>query len=499
MIWMLLGIDAGGTTSKAVVFTEDGLELGSGFARTVRNSPRHLWAERDMADAWTQCVSAIVAALTEAGACGRDIDAVGICGHSDGLYPVTDQLSPARSAILAVDSRAKYLIDRWREQGVLDQVRGVTGQQLFESSQATLCAWLTEHEPGTLAQTRWLLSAKDWLRLCLTGNVGTDLSEAMACFGRLDGAGYEPRVCDVLEIRQLIDRLPPIFYPTDVAGTVTSDAAARTGLCAGTPVVYGTHDVVAGALGSGITWGDRYCVVAGTWGVNEILSSERIIDERWQSRPWIDSTQWLHMAASPASASNLGWLLETVFSSTDDVSNVIERVESVLDDPSDLLFYPFLYGSPYGSGQSGAFLGLHGWHRREHLAKAVMEGVVFNHTDQLNDLRARFGNYPIRLTGGASRSTLWAQLLADATGAEIEIPETSETGCWGAALCAAIGTGHRSSVIYGGGDTIRIRAHLKPAAPGENRVVATYNRYQLVRNELERIWPLLVADGTVPA
>lgn len=492
---MLLGIDTGGTTCKAVVFSRGGNELGTGVARTERETPHEHWAERDMDEAWSQCGAAIAHALSQASVAGSDISAVGVVGHGDGLYPVGSDLRPTRAGILAVDSRTKNLLTAWRRDGVLDQVRDLTGQQLFEPSQAALCAWLAEHEPRSWARTRWLLTAKDWLRLCLTGRVGTDTSEAMASFGARDGCGYEPRVGQLLGIPEVMDKLPPISAPTDVAGVVTADAANLTGLRAGTPVVFGTHDVVAGALGAGVISANRYCVVAGTWGVNEALANERVIDARWQSRAWVHAGCWLHMAASPASASNLDWLLHSVLGEDTNLLALNEQVNGVLHEPSGLLFYPFLYGSPQGAGPSGAFLGLHGWHRRAHLARAVFEGVVFNHLQQLNALRSTFGDRPVRLTGGGARSNVWGQLFADATGTEIEVPAVGETGCWGAAVCAAVGAGMFASVEQAGGDQTPIRARYTPREPGVSRLAAAFTRYQEVLGQLDRVWPLLYDDS----
>lgn len=491
---MLLGIDSGGTAGKAVVYDDEGRALGVGTTRSRRLTPQDRWAERDMDESWRDCACSIAEALRAADVTGAQIDAVGITGHGDGIYLLDEAGRPVRNGILAVDSRTSSILARWRSDGVLDAVRELTGQQLFEPSQAALCAWLARFEPAALERTRWILTAKDWLRFCLTGQVGTDRSEAMASFGARDGSGYDPRVAEMLGIARVNGLLPPMSAPTDVAGAITVRAAATTGLRAGTPVAFGTHDVVAGALGAGVVTPERICVVAGTWGVNEVLGVERVIDPRWQSRPWIEPGQWLHMAASPASASNLDWLVQSVFGPDgSDLTALGREVERAAEEDSRLVFFPFLYGSPYGADASAAFLGLSGWHRRGHLARAVFEGVVFNHVVQVDALRSCFGSHPIRLTGGGARSAVWGQMFADVADASVEVPDVDETGCRGAALCAAVAVGARDSVHDAARDTLRIRAVYEPDGHRRARLAEAFDRYRSVLEPLATIWSMLGA------
>jgi len=488
---MLMGIDTGGTSVKAVVFGEDGVAAGTGSHRSPRSTPHPRWAERDMDQAWLDCATACRMALADAHVTGDQIRGVGIVGHGDGLYPIKSDFRPSRAGILALDSRASELIGGWRQQGILDEVRQINGQQLFEPSQATLCAWLSSHEPDVLANTRWLLTAKDWLRLCLTGEVATDTSEATASFGNITGDAYQPEVARLLGIEDVMSKLPPALPAAAVAGSVTAAAAERTGLTKGTPVVIGTHDVVAGALGSGVTAADTYCVVVGTWGVNQIIADQRTLDARWQSRPWVSGNSWLHMATSPASASNLDWLLGNILGDRQNLAALNEQIQQRALSSTGPMFFPFLFGSPYGAGPSASFLGLRSWHDPVDLARGVFEGVVFNHLEQLDALRSTFGHRPIRLTGGGARSQLWGQLFADAADTEVSIPDVAETGCWGGAILAGVGIGIWNSTEQASDQTLRIRTRYTPDLISQPRVTADRCRYQAVLAELPKIWAAL--------
>jgi L-xylulokinase len=379
---------------------------------------------------------------------------------------------------------------------MLDTVLEIAGQQPAEPSQAAVFAWLCRWEPETAGRIRWLLTAKDWLRVCLTGHVGTDFSEANASFGALDGSGFDARIPDLLGIPPATRLLPPLAAATDLAGAVTPDAARETGLRVGIPGVYGAHDIVAAALGSGIAGERCYCIVAGTWGVNAVLAGDRVIDRRWQSRRWISGEGWLHMSASPASTSNLDWFLRQAQLGDPDMDAVNRQVTSLLDGPVDILFLPFLFGSPEGSAPSAAFLGVRGWHTRADMLRAVFEGVIFNHLMQLDALRGRFGRLPLRLTGGGSRSAAWGQLLADAADATVEIPTVQETGCWGAAICAAVGIGRYRSLSEANLATSGPANRYEPRAHRHAALMEGYGRYRSVLRGLRDMWPLLTPGGT---
>ncbi len=105
-------------------------------------------------------------------------------------------------------------------------------------------------------------------------------------------------------------------------------------------------------------------------------------------------------------------------------------------------FLPFLYGSNAGLEMTSGFYGMQAIHTRAHLLQAIYEGVVFSHMTHLNRMRERFTDvHTLRVTGGPAHSDVWMQMLADVSGLRIELPQVEETGCFGAALAARVGTG----------------------------------------------------------
>jgi len=486
---LLLGVDCGQTRLKAAVFDHAGHEVGQADQATTVQTPTELAAERDMALAQQQLDKVIGAAMTTAGVDGADIAGVGIVAHGDGLYPVDDQGVPTRPAILAMDGRSASILRTWEASGVLDEAVALTGQQPHAGSLAPLLAWWAAAEPKTLARTHRLLYCKDWLRYTLTGDLATDVVEASASVGRRDGFGYSTQALASYGLADLADLLPDVRRPTDIAGVVTADAADRTGLRPGTPVVTGTHDVVASALGTGCTEPGDVAVQAGTYSVNQLIWHERVTDPRWQARPWVTDGQWVLMGASPSSASNLDWFIRRLMNDvTAPLMVANDEVAQTLPHPTQLTFHPFLAGSPYGAHASASFLGLRTWHGRPDLLRAVFEGVVYNHRMHLDALADLSVRQQIHLSGGASHSAVWAQMFADILECEVAITDSNEHGALGAAMLAGIGVGVYTDVAAATAACVRDRHIFRPTATTNAGYADGYRRYQRSIDLMMRLW-----------
>lgn len=473
----LLGIDAGGTVVKAVLHDADGRPVAVGGARCPGSTPRPGWVERDMDSLWQACVDAIRACLAEApvGA-DRAVRAVGIAGHNDGLYLVDEDLRPVRPAIMSADARAAGQVRRWQADGTAAAMLEVIGQEPFAGSPMTLAAWLRVHEPEALAATRWTLFCKDWLRLRLTGHVGTDATEASAGFLDVHTRAYSDRALAAFGISELAATLPPLAGSAEIVGEVTRQAAEETGLVAGTPVVCGAHDVDAAAVGVGSIAPGEVSVVAGTFSINQVVTDAIRCDPRWQCRQWIEPGRWLAMATSPASASNLDWFVQRF--GPDTFEQVNREIADVLDDASFVMYLPFLYGAPHGITAGGAFVGLRGWHSRGHLLRALFEGVVLGHRRHLAALRERFATGDrVRLTGGGARSDIWCQQFADAFGVPVEVTDTPEAGARGAAVLAGLGVGAWPDLSTAVAATVRVTRSYPPRPSETARFDRLYQRF----------------------
>ncbi|MFF5004944.1 FGGY-family carbohydrate kinase [Streptomyces phaeochromogenes] len=490
---LVLGVDAGHTVTKAVLFDAAGRAVARGSGTLPLSTPRPRWVERDMDDVWRTTHKAISSCLAHAGPdAGRAVAAVGLAGHGDGLYAVDERGRPVRAAIVAMDTRAEPVLDEWRRTPLWSRALELSGTAPFAGSPAALLAWLARHEPGVLQETRWLLSCKDWLRLRLTGAVATDPTDASASFTDMRRGGYSPELLDLYGLGALADLLPPVLACEAVSGTVTPEAAALTGLTVGTPVVTGAHDVDAAALGLGATSPGELCLIAGSFSINQVVSEHPVVDPRWQVRHFVRPGQWMTMSTSPASVANLEWFLRVTGAPAEQRDGVHEaigrEVEAHLDGPSEVLFHPFVYGSPHPPPTSGTFLGLRGWHDRGHLLRALMEGVVLNHRWHVDALCSKLpiSGAAVRLTGGAARSEVWSQMFADALRRPVVVSDVQESAARGAALLAATAVGLLDDVTDPRAGAAVLRRH----EPHPGRVAVLDEAYQVYLEALKALGPV---------
>lgn len=499
---LLLGIDNGLTVTKAVIFDESGRVLATARCRVAQTMPQPRHVERDMEDVWSQTAAAIAQAVSLCGRPASDIVAVAATAHGDGLYLLDQDGQALGPGILSLDSRAGDLADKWLRDGTAEAALAQTGQMPHASAPSSILAWIRDNDPARFGRIRHVLACKDWLTYRLTGRIGTDLTEASTSFTDVRTQRFAPDILSLFGLASLSDALPSVALPDEVIGGISAAAAALTGLREGTPVVAGLHDVTASALGAGGYAEGTVAVVAGTYSINETVIRQPRVDGRWFCRNGLRPGEWNAMAISPASAANYDWFLDRLCGSDRRAAEaqgrtyhaeIMSEIEAAMAQPSSVIFHPFLFGSPHGSHASGGFFGLHGWHERGQMLRAVIEGIAFNHRTHVDALRDGFAPRDIRLTGGISRSPVFAQLFADALGMPVRVSDTEEAAAWGAALCAGSGVGLFASPRHDPRDVDRLTTPYRPEPQRTAELSRRYEVFTDLIDALSPVWPRIEA------
>ena len=453
----LLGLDAGNTVVKAVLFDASGVELAVAALGGNSIYPQPGFVERDMHEQWTQASHVIRSVIAKAAIDPSDIICVGCAGHGNGLY-VLDKSDEPLLAIQPLDSRAMDLVSELHAQGIAETVYPLCLQKPWPSQTATLLAWLKRHRPGLYARIGTTFLCKDFVVFKLTDVRGSDMSD-MSAAGLLNmrNRRYDQDLMAAYDLADAFGTLPELHEAYEVVGAVSRRAAAETGLYAGTPVVAGLFDVIASALGSGVGSVGQASIVAGTWSINQIIAEVPLVDDRIFL--WSDFGPGLCMAneSSATSAANLEWFVKEFIAPgmdhDDDVSSFDvcnDMVAKVSLDGALPIFHPYLYGTGKNSAARAGFYGIGGWHGRAQLLHALYEGVVFGHRAHVETLRAAGCAFEsVVLSGGGSRSPVWPQMFADILNMPIAISACQETGALGAAIAAGIGGGVFSSYADG--------------------------------------------------
>jgi len=497
---LLLGIDTGLTVTKVVIFEEDGSSLAVARRRVAQSFPKPHHVERDMDVLWAATCDAIREAIGLSGRPARDIKAIATTAHGDGLWILDQDKRPIRPGILSLDSRASAIVDHWEQDGIADEAMSISGQRPHASAPATLLAHIKQHEPDCYRAIAHIFCCKDWLRFCLTGTIGTDLTESSTSFTNIQTQEYDPAITDLYGLDEIWSALAPVAKPDEIVGYITSHVAEMTGLTVGTPVAAGLHDVTASALGIGAHQPGSLAVVAGTYSINEFVSEHPMPDKRWVCRNGIHKGWWNSMAISPASTANYDWFLDhfcrdLAQKAENEGTNIHDllqpELERAMAKKSSIFYHPFLFGSPFGSQASAAFFGLRGWNDRGDLLQALLEGIVFNHKLHIDDLRSKIQVERLRITGGGARRSSLVQMFADATGLEVDVSSSDEAAAWGTSLAAGAAIGLYPSPEAGAAMTVHIRQSYLPDLTRHKQLERRYHLYRRLADTMADQWSAL--------
>jgi xylulokinase len=477
----LLGIDVGTTGAKAVVIDASGAVVGSATAEYGLSTPQPLWSEQNPADWWNGTQTAIRGALADSGIMGDAIAGMGLTGQMHGAVFLDNEDQVIRPAMLWNDGRTAAQCDEITERVGAERLIRLAGNPALTGFQAPKVLWLREHEPEAYARMARLLLPKDYVRLLLTGEAATDASDAAGTLLLdLQARDWSDAILDALEIPHAW--LPTVYEGPDVTGQLRDEVADALGLRRDLPVVAGGGDNAAAAVGNGVIREGNITSSVGTSGVLFAHSDDVRLDPQGRLHTFCHAVPGAYhlMAVTLSAGNSLRWLRDTLAPGTsyDDLS---EGTASLPPGSEGLVFLPYLMGerTPHLDPLArGAFIGLTGRHGREHLVRAVMEGVTFSLRDGLEIMREiGLDVGEVRVTGGGARSPLWRQMQADVYNTPITRMRAEEGPAFGAALLAGVGSGVFPDVAAAVEATVATTGVTQPdatAARAYDRVYAIY-------------------------
>lgn len=469
----IIGVDNGSTNVKAAIFDRTGRLVASESSRPNTRRSQDGFVERNGDDVWHHTARTIRGAIKKSDVDPASIIAVGLTGHGNGLYLLDSDARTLEPTYLSTDTRAAKIVDRWKTNGINAQVWERTLQNVWPGQPPALLAWLKEHQTETYRAVRYALSCVDYVRYRLTGSIAHEITN-LSAFNVLsvDEKQLDPKIFELFGIPEISNAFEGILDSGDLAGKVRQSAADETGLAVGTPIVGGVFDLVGCAVASGAVDARQLCLVSGTWNINEFVSTEpvRCVDLMMNSVYAIAGT-YLVSDASPTAASNFDWVIDnlvTDLQGIDDRISLYERINglvaSVAPQEDTPVFFPYLYGSLDVGRSSAALVGIRSSHGREHVLRAVYEGICFAHRFHVERIKrcTRRDFEVVRLSGGLARSEPWVQMIADTLHAPVEILAGEEIGCLGAAIVASIGAGLYDSWDEALGMMVRVERRIEP-------------------------------------
>ena len=491
----LMGIDIGTYSSKGVLVAEDGTVVASHVTPHTIEMPHPGWVEQD-ADGiwWHDCVTICRQLLAQSGIDSKQIAALGISSTSPCVLPVDAAGRPLRPGILyGIDTRATAEIAELEAELGAETLFERYCAKLSSQSTSPKILWLRKHEPAVWHKTHLLLGGAGYLVYRLTGEAVLDIYDAGAYAPLFDvqECAWNPDMTDRLAP---LERLPRLTWTCEIAGRVTADAAALTGLAAGTPVITGTADAAAEAISAGLANPGDLMVMYGS-SIFFILKTDRLYNSRqfWGTR-FLEPDTYAVAGGMSTAGSLTRWFRdnfaegEAAAESAGGANAYAALAELAAGSPPGargLVALPYFAGERtpiFDPDAKGLLIGLTLSHTRGDIYRALLESVGYGIRHNLDAMRAE-GMAPARIlaVGGGTLNRAWMQMVSDIAGIEQHIPAQQIGAAYGDAFLAGVGIG-----LFGGacdaGRWVQVQEIVRPTASTH----AIYSRYYQVYRDVYR-------------
>lgn len=508
---VIIGIDAGTSVIKSVAFSAAGEQLAVTAIPNSYTTLKNGGVEQDMARTWKDAAQTLRDLADKIDNLNSRVIAIAVTGQGDGLWLIDKEGAPVAPAWLWLDSRAASIAEEFTQSPAYAAHYQRTGTGVNACQQNVQLAWLKRHAPEVLERAQSSHHCKDWLYYKLTGERVCDPSEANFTFGDYHTRNYAPDILDALGAAEAKRLLPQIVDGTERSHGLSVEAAAATGLAAGTPVVLGYVDVVCTGLGGGLfdREGRVGCSIAGSTGMHMRLAPSAAVVKLNPERTGYTMAfpapgMLAQMQSNMASTLNIDWFLDIgrdvlrsqgVERSRKDLLEGLD--DAILARPGGrLLYHPYISQA----GERGPFLdaaaraqftGLEAGMGFADMMRAVFEGLSF----AARDCYAAMGPLPsdIRLTGGGARSKALRLLFASALNAPVRSVLREEAGAAGAAMIAAVQQKVFPSMVDCAATWVEpvLGPETKPDAALVKLFDTTFPIYQETREQMRGVWRAL--------
>ena len=482
---LVLGLDVGTSSTKAVLANTAGEIVASASRAHQVSLPRPGWAEHDADEVWWADAAALCQELSAVhrGA----ISAIGISGIGPCVLPTDGAGHPLRPAILyGIDTRAVAEIEALTRELGAERILERGGSALTSQAVGPKLLWLRMREPDVWSQTRRFFMASSYLVYRLTGSYVLDHHSASQCDPLYDLRSD----CWALDWAALVApglELPALHWSDEVVGTLTRDAARATGLTPGIPVIAGTIDAWAEAVSAGVRRpGDVMLMYGTTLFIIEAVKDLTPSPTIWGTAGVLPGTRTLAAGMSTSGALTQ-WFRQIAGDPPFDA--LLAEAAGVPAGSDGIVVLPYFAGERtpiFDPDARGAIFGLTLSHSRGHLYRALLEGTGYGVRHILEALEAA-STTPIQrvvAVGGGTKGRLWTQIVSDITGRPQEVPAETIGAAYGDALLAAIGVG----LVDRESDWARISEVVAPD-PG---AVDIYRRLYLIYRSL---YPASIAQA----
>lgn len=434
-----LAIDLGTTGCRSLLFDDKLRIRAMSYQEYGLITPKEGWTEQDANLWWDLTKQTAKESILKAGISGNEIRSIAISSQGITIVPVDKNIEPLCHALSWLDVRAEEECRQLESDFGQNYIFTLTGKPINACYSLPKILWLKKHQPEIYENAWKFLMPLDFLVAKFTGNCVTDHSMASGMLlYDIKNLCWSQELLKYYGIEE--SKLPTILWSDAKAGTVLPEVAEELGLSSECVVAVGAQDQKCAAYGVGLKEGV----------MTISLGTAAAITKRWteakteQNRGvgwcgYAEKGTWVTEGVINTAGTSLRWVRDILFlGESYDVLN--QEASEALSRGSSLLFYPYMNGpsSPdYYPEAEGSFYGVNLATQRGDFALAVMEGIAFQIRILLETMEAQDGVHTLVIFGGGANSALWCQIIADVTGMEIQVPQTTEAAGAGAAILAA--------------------------------------------------------------
>lgn len=498
---LVLAIDAGTTGVRSMIFDSSGRPVARAYEEFENIYPRPSWVEQDANRWWATACSTTRRALKDGGFSPERIAGLSVTNQRETVVPVDAEGTPLRNAIVWQDRRTVPQCDLIRERIPVQDVYDITGLTVDPYFTAPKLLWIQEHEPNIFDEADCFLLVHDFILHRLTGRYVTDFSNASrTMLFDIEAGTWSDYLLDGMQIPE--EKLPETVEPGQLVGEVSEKAASESGLKSGTPVVAGGGDQQCAALGVGaVREGSTKCTTGtGTFMLVFSETARRDPKRRVLCSRHVVPGAFVVEASMFTTGSALRWFRDNLGTEECEIAQkrgvdpydvMTEEASKVPAGSEGVIHIPHFVGAgaPHWNPHArGIFAGLALGHERDHLLRAILEGVAYEIRGNLEVVRDMgLSVSEIRVTGGAARSSTWMQIQSDVLNIPVIRTEMEEATALGAAILACKGVGIFDSVVEAADEMVREERPLTPT-PEHRRVYDVgYEKYKRLYESISDI------------
>ena len=490
---LVIGLDCSTTATKAIAFDSRGHIAAHAHEPIPLLSPQPHYFEQNPEDWWISAQRALRQITRQVRP--ERISALAVSNQRETFVPLDKNGHCLRPAIIWLDERCKDEVEPFAQAVGKKRIHQITGKPADYAPVVYRLAWMKKHEPQLFRKIGMICDVQTYIVWKLTNAFRTSWASAdpLGLFD-LKNKRWSKPIMKELDLRE--DQLPSAFCPGTMLGTVSSEATVLTGLSRGTFIVAGGGDGQAAGLGGNALTPERAYLNLGTAVVAGVYGERYRTGRAFRTMSSCSERGYYYECSLRAGTFAIDWFIRSLLkvdaARQPEIHKQLELEAKMVPAGSDgLLHLPYLCGvmNPYWDMDArGAFVGLSSIHTRGHFYRSILEGIAFEQLFAINAVERTIGEKVKELVaiGGGATNELWCQILADVTGRDICIPETTEASGLGAAIAAAVGAGWYRACTGAAAAMTRMTRTIKPGKESHKAYLRLFASYKRLYPDLNR-------------